>query len=364
MSIFFWIFVGVALIQLIYWILFYRALRKDLKPGNALNTPLSVIVCAHDEEQNLRALIPLLLNQNHPDFELIIVNDRSNDGTYDFLLAETKKYPRLKMVNVTVKPDHVNGKKFALTLGIKAAQHEWILLTDADCRPAGNEWIQEMAGAFSQDNQIVLGYSPYQSQPGFLNSFIRFETILTAIQYFSFALLGQPYMGVGRNLAYRKDIFLNNKGFSRHLSVTGGDDDLFVNQHAHGKTTTVLLSNKSVMHSQPKETWAAFWHQKIRHLAVGKFYSSKSKIMLAPFTLSWILFWPMAFIVMVYQFPIVVTTIIVRGIAQIMVIRTYTSKSGERYESWKLPFLDFIFGFYYLVAGFKALFTKSIKWKT
>jgi glycosyltransferase involved in cell wall biosynthesis len=335
-----------------------------MKPGSALHVPVSVIVCAHDEEQNLRELIPQLLNQKHPEFELIIVNDRSNDGTYDFLLEETKKHARLKMVNVAFKPDHINGKKFALTLGIKAAQYDWVLLTDADCRPVGNEWLHQMAGSFNESNSMVLGYSPYQPKPGFLNSFVRFETILTAIQYFSFALLGSPYMGVGRNLAYRKNIFLENKGFNNHISVTGGDDDLFVNQHAVGNKTAVQLSAATIMVSQPKETWTAFWQQKIRHLAVGKFYSTKSKLMLAPFTLSWTLFWPVAFGAMVFQFPLVAIAIFVRWVAQMVVVFRFTAKTGERLESWKLPFLDFTFGFYYLVAGFKALITKRVKWKT
>ena len=141
--------------------MFFLALRDVGKAGNALNVPVSVVICAHDEEQNLKELVPMLLAQNHPEFEIIVVNDRSNDGTYDWLLAETKKHERLKMVHVNFKPEHVNGKKFALTLGIKAARYDWVLLTDADCRPASNEWIHQMAGTFTEKNSLVLGYPPY-----------------------------------------------------------------------------------------------------------------------------------------------------------------------------------------------------------
>src|SRR5690606_33778770 len=123
------------------------------------------------------------------------------------------------------------GKKYGLTLGIKAASHEWILLTDADCRPNSRRWIRSMSRYFDEDTQFVLGFSPYRATAGLLNLFIRFETMLTAIQYFSFGWLGNPYMGVGRNLAYRKSKFLEEKGFNNFLHVTGGDDDLFVNQH-------------------------------------------------------------------------------------------------------------------------------------
>jgi cellulose synthase/poly-beta-1,6-N-acetylglucosamine synthase-like glycosyltransferase len=268
------------------------------------------------------------------------------------------------MVNVNHKPEHINGKKFALTLGIKAAKYEWVLLTDADCRPTSNRWIQEMAGSFSNKHNIVLGNSPYEASAGLLNSFIRFETIITAIQYFSFALLGKPYMGVGRNLAYRKNLFLDSKGFSKHLEVTGGDDDLLVNSLAESGKVGIVLNASAQMRSKPKTTWREYWQQKIRHLAVGKFYSASSKFMLAPFTLSWILFWPVAVASAPFQISVVGAVIFVRWIAQIGSISRFTTQSGERLETWKLPFLDFIFGFYYLVAGFKALFTKRVKWKT
>ena len=344
--------------------MFYLALRKASTTGNALNVPVSVIICAHDEEQNLKELVPLLLAQNHHEFEIIIVNDRSNDDTYDWLLEETKKHERLKMVNVNFKPDHVNGKKFALTLGIKAARYDWVLLTDADCRPASNEWIHQMASTFSEKNSIVLGYSPYSAQPGFLNSFIRFETILTAVQYFSFSQIGSTYMGVGRNLAYRKNLFLENKGFNKHLSVTGGDDDLFVNQHASKDRVAIMLSPATLMVSKPKISWREFWQQKIRHLAVGKFYSIKSKLMLAPFTLSWAVFWPVAVVTIPTQFYLVIAAILVRWLVELIAIIRFAGKTGEQLETWKLPFLDFIFGFYYLAVGFNALFTKRVKWKT
>jgi cellulose synthase/poly-beta-1,6-N-acetylglucosamine synthase-like glycosyltransferase len=359
-----WAFLGITLIQLIYWALFYLALTKDKAPASAMHVQVSVIVCAHDEEQNLRELVPQLLNQNHTDFEIIIVNDRSNDGTYDFLLQETKKHDRLKMVHVATKPEHVNGKKFALTLGIKAARYDWVLLTDADCRPGSTDWIRMMAGTFSAEKTMVLGYSPYQVKSGFLNTFIRFETIVTGIQYISFALLGQPYMGVGRNLAYRKDLFLKNKGFSSHLEITGGDDDLFVNQHAQAETISIQLNAAATMVSLPKEKWSEFWQQKIRHLAVGKQYSVKSKLMLAPFTMTWVAFWPAAFVVMAFQFPMSLAAIALRWLVQFLALSRFKRLTGERFEGWKLPFLDFIFGFYYLVAGFTALFTKRVKWKT
>jgi cellulose synthase/poly-beta-1,6-N-acetylglucosamine synthase-like glycosyltransferase len=360
-----WLAALLLLIQLIYWTIFYIGLSKTIQPGQAIGVPISVIVCAHDEEQNLRELLPLLLKQNHHEFEVIIVNDRSNDGTYDFLLEETRMDARLKMVNVNFKPEHMNGKKYGLTLGIKAAKYDCILLTDADCRPASADWIRQMAGGFSDSVDIVLGYSPYITQAGWLNTFIRFETITTAVQYFSLTLMGNPYMGVGRNLAYRKKVFLDNKGFNGHIGVTGGDDDLFVNQHADTRKVFVVLGEKATVFSKPKKTWSEFFTQKIRHLAVGKHYKLKHKILLGPFTLSWTLLWP---VVACSLFTIyrewILAGIFIRWGSQVLTVSTFGKKSGEKFEVWKIPFLDFIFGFYYLVAGFKALVSKRIPWKT
>ncbi len=232
------IYFGVAAIQIIYWIAFMTALgrKKDARQSDG-SLPVSVVICAHDEEENLRRLIPVLLAQDYPKFEIVIVNDRSNDNTFDMLLEETGKDHRLRMVHVSNAPPHVNGKKYGLTLGIKAAQYEWILLTDADCQPKNERWLRAMTAGFEQDKKFVLSYSPYYREPGFLNAFIRYESVFAAIQYLSFALLGNPYMGVGRNMAYRKSFFLEVKGFNNFLNVTGGDDDLFVNQHARGKET-------------------------------------------------------------------------------------------------------------------------------
>jgi glycosyltransferase involved in cell wall biosynthesis len=361
---------GLLFVQLVYWFIFYFSLGRTKGDKREASVglpgiPISIIVCGHDEEPNLRELIPLLQSQSHPEFEIIIVDDRSNDGTYDLLLDETKKDPRLKMVHITHKPEHINGKKYAITLGIKASKYETVLFTDADCRPASPEWATQMADAFTDHTDFVLGYSAYLSRPGLLNAFIRFETIVTAIQYLSFALIGRPYMGVGRNLAYKKKMFLDSKGFNGYISLAGGDDDLFVNHHATAQNTSIALDRKSLVYSVPKTTRKDFMQQKLRHLAVGKYYSFKSKLLVAPFGLSWVLFWPSVsalFFLNLWQFG--VGTVLLKWIVEVIVVARFSRKAGEKFSVWWIPILDFIFCFYYLVTGFRALVTKRIKWKT
>ncbi len=345
--------------------MFLVAFRKRKGESIQEPRPVSVIVCAHDEEQNIKELVPLLLQQDHPQFEVIVVEDRCNDGTFDYLLQATKEYSQLKMVRVTNKPEHIHGKKFGLTLGIKAAKYDWVLFTDADCRPAGNNWIRRMTEKYNSDTRLVLGFSPYLKSPSLLNAFIRFESFLTVIQFIGMALVGKPYMGVGRNLAYDKSLFLNNKGFNSHLGVMGGDDDLFVNQHANKKNTKVQIGAESLTFSKPKTTWGDFYYQKLRHLSVGSRYKISDRFILGLFALTWLFIWflvvPMAFFSPIAFW--LLGGLLLRWALLSVLFHTASRKLGDAFEGWKAPFLDFIYAFYYLVAGVAAMTAKRIQWK-
>lgn len=354
---------GVQILFLLSFLFTFMKLGK-ITASPSPPVPVSVVIAAHDEEHNLKELIPLLLQQEYPEFEIIIVEDRCNDGTYDYLLQATGQFPNLKMVRVVNKPEHIQGKKFALTLGIKAAQHQWILFTDADCRPTGKHWIARMMQSRLEQTQIILGWSPYKKLPGLLNAFIRFESILTAIQFMSFARWGHPYMGVGRNLAYTKSLFLENKGFPM-LEITGGDDDLFVNKYAHGNNTRISLGEESMMVSEPKHTWTQFLQQKLRHLSVGKYYRLSDRLTLGVFMMTWLVSWFLLLPVALVSGSMVAGAFL---IARLAIVTTLfwvaTAKLGGQLELWKVPFLDFIYAFYYLVTGLRAVVVKKVKWKS
>lgn len=365
------VFLIAAFLQLLYFTVFLISFKRKRAAKSPTNLPVSIIVCAHDEEENLKELIPQLLSQEYPEFEVIIVNDRSNDNTYDYLREETEKYERLKMVNVKSVPDHVNSKKYALTLGIRAAAHEWVVLTDADCRPKSTEWIASMSEQFDDKAQFVLGFSPYVEKSGFLNLFIRFESLLTALQYLCFAIVKNPYMGVGRNLSYRKSLFLEKKGFNNYLHVMGGDDDLFVNQHANSKNTRVEFHPESIVYSIPKTTWNSFFHQKVRHLSVGKRYKFGHKFLLGLFKISWVLTWfiglPLLalypyFDTMVLFYYAIIFALVLRLIFHVWSIHTIVRKTGLTFKFWAIPLLDFLYPIYYISTGLVALLTKKVRW--
>lgn len=190
------------------------------------------------------------------------------------------------MIHLREKPAGMVGKKFALAQGITAARYDHLLLTDADCCPASEDWLYHMQRKLRGPLKIGLGYGPYQKYPGWLNRFIRYETFYTALQYLSFALAGRPYMGVGRNLIYKKELFEEVGGFHKHINLASGDDDLFVQAAADANNTTLILSPSTFCYSEPERTWRSYARQKARHLTTGKHYTTINKMLLGALSLS------------------------------------------------------------------------------
>jgi glycosyltransferase involved in cell wall biosynthesis len=357
---------GVVFIQLIYyWVIFSKVAfyKKSNSIGENL-IPCSIVVCAHDEEENLKELVPLLLEQDHPEFELIVVEDRSNDDSYEWLLTYKPSASKLKIVKVDHVPGDLNGKKYGLTLGIKAAQYNHIVLTDADCRPASKSWLRQMVSQYKEGTHIVLGYSPYQKGKGILNGFIRFETLWTGVQYLGLALANIPYMGVGRNLSYKKDFFLGNKGFLHHMKITGGDDDLFVNQWANKNNTEVSIGTESSVISIPKKTWSSYLTQKKRHYSVGKLYKAKHKILLGLLYLCNLVFWISVVPVMILNFEnyYLWTLIFLRLISFYIVLGLSIKKLGDTSSIWSLLIFDFLLVWFVIISAPGAVLSRRIKW--
>ena len=359
-------FVFAITLQLVYWLVWLIGVVKIKEtPYISEGTGVSVIIAVNNELQNLKQLLPLIFAQTYDLFEVIIVDDRSSDESYEYLQDLSKNNSRLKVLTVNDLPDHLNSKKYALTLGIKSATYDQILFTDADCRPSSPNWIGSFAKAWNEKTSFVLGFSPYESKSGLLNYFIRFETLLTGIQYFASAVMGKPYMGVGRNLSYSKKLFLSNKGFHGFQNVMGGDDDIYVNKYASSHNATVALSGNSITTSIPKTNLSDYIIQKTRHLSAGKHYSFKSKIMLFFFTFTWMLTWALLpFIFISTKFHILLgVLILLRYIIMGIVFYVFSKKATVKFNLLGLILLDFMFALYYFVIGIKTLLTKQVKWK-
>ena len=330
-----------------------------------VNLPVSVIISARNEAENLLENLPLILQQNYPDFEVIVINDCSSDLSANILLELKESYPHLKIVTVLINDRYFTGKKFALTLGIKAAKNEYLIFTDADCRPTSPNWIMRMAANFNEQVSMVLGYSPYQKVNNLVNPLIRYETIKTAINYFSAVLRGNTYMGVGRNLAYTKTLFFNSKGFASHMHILSGDDDIFVNQNATQTNTAIEIHPESFMYSKPKTSLAAWFRQKKRHFGAGGSYKLRHIYMLSLEAVSGILFYVSLALCLIFNFePLIVAGLFIfRLIFQLLTYRKLFRQFDGKYLLFFLPVLDMVYYIYLNVFGLIGRFTKSTQWK-
>lgn len=345
------LFVLVFVYQLWYYLHYINAVlayNRKLKKSNTLLSSsepgVSVVICARDEADNLRKFLPYILDQDYPDFEVIVVNDGSTDDSELLLTNMKETYPKLRSTFVPYGATNISTKKLALTLGIKAAKYDWVLLTDADCMPEDKSWISKMARNFNSGVEFVLGYSPYLEQKSFINRLITYDTLTIALQYMGYAIHGKPYMGVGRNMAYRKEVFFRMKGFASNLHLRSGDDDLIVNSAANAFNTKVETLRESLIWSEPKKTLRDWLFQKERHLSVASFYSARSRFNLSKEPVTRGLFYLLFILLLIFGNLITLITagvlFISRIITQLIVINKSAKHFGLRNYFMSLLVLD------------------------
>jgi len=358
---------GAAIIQFIFlWVIFVRFafFTKNKAIDLEQQEPVSVIIVAKNEYQNLKRNLPKILAQDYSNFEVILVNHASEDDT-EYLVRElSNQHSNLKYVVVQDNINFFSGKKFPLSVGIKSAKHDIVLLTDADCYPNSEHWIASMQAQFSSKKDIVLGYGAYEERKGLLNKFIRHDTLRVGLLYLSLARWGMPYMGVGRNLAYRRSVFFEQNGFQSHYHIPSGDDDLFINSAANRKNTSIAIGTISRSISLPKLSFSDWYYQKKRHLTTGKHYKFIHLFILGLWDLSTIIFFASAIILLSFQIQVI-------AVASIMVIRVFsqliiTKKTMLLLGENKLLLFSPVFELLTLVANplisIINIFSKKRKW--
>ncbi len=358
-----------ALIQLVFTFYFFSRLAfTSFKKKNIKNTekpPISIIIAARNDSDNLFANLPLILEQDYPNFEVIVVNHQSIDESYHIINAYKMKYPHLRMIEVE-RSKHIGvGKKLPLTLGIKSALHENLLFTDADCQPESNLWLQGMVDGFANNTQIVLGYGPYKEEEGFLNKVIRFDTIFIAMNYFSFAMAKMPYMGVGRNLAYTKTAFKSVSGFKSHYSISSGDDDLFVQEAAKLNSYSIQLNPETHCYSTPKNSWKSWIDQKSRHYSTAGKYQVIKKALLGIYPLSLILLWFSFVILLLDKEYTLFTGFIFTGVIALKWFvqgRCFSKLKGKKFIL-SLPFFELFYALLQPVLYYTSEKPRISKWK-
>lgn len=363
----FCVFIAVVVIQFLYYIVVFGKF-SFAKPQTVTpkRVPISVIVCAKNEEENVKKFVPLLAEQDYHTFEIVLIDDASSDNTLEIFEGFEKQYPNIKLVKVENNEAFWGNKKFALTLGIKAAKYEYLLFTDADCYPTSKNWITSMSAQFTQQKNIVLGYGAYEKiSNSFLNKIIRFETLLTATQYFSWAKIGKPYMGIGRNMAYKREEFFKVRGFMDHMKIRSGDDDLFINQAANGDNTTICYVPDSFTYSTPKTRFKDWFTQKRRHVSTAKHYKLFDRNQLGLFYLSQLLFLllPIVLLAFQYQWIAVVSIIVFRYLFAWLTLGFAAGKLKEKDVMYWFPIIEIVLIFTQLNVFITNTFSKPVHWK-
>ena len=328
--------------------------------------PVSVIICARNEDDNLTEFLPKVLIQDYPEFEVIVVNDCSMDNTENVIDEFAKIFPNLKKVTIKEDDYYKHGKKFAVMVGIKGTKYDNLLFIDADCFPANENWLKDMASGFVNKKEIVLGYGAYKKGDGFLNKLIRFDTFLIAANYLSAAIKGKAYMGVGRNLAYKKELFYKQKGFSKHYHITSGDDDLFINQACTKENTNVAVSHNAITYSLAKTNFSDWKRQKQRHLTTAPHYNASSKTKI---TVGYVSQYSFHFLFLsLFLFKTTLLAALVGLILKIfiqMIIFKKAAKKLNEIDLWALSFFyEIVLLIVYPIFHISKLFNKPNKWKS
>jgi poly-beta-1,6-N-acetyl-D-glucosamine synthase len=335
------IFLSSAVVQLFYYMFYYLAVYY-YKPSGIETTkqPVSIIICARNEAENLKKFLPAVLEQDYPDYEVIVVNDCSEDNSYLILGNFLIQYPHLRISTVNKDPKFTHNKKFAQFIGIKAAKNDILLFTDADCQPESDKWLGNMTSHFNGKIYFVLGYGGYMQEKGLLNKYVRYDCLSIAMQYLGMAIRGIPYMGVGRNLAYRRSLFFSNNGYGAHNHLISGDDDLFVNSNASKTNTTVEFRKGSHTRSVSSSGMKEWMIQKKRHLTTAPYYRLRDKIILISEPATRVLFYSALIALLCFRFNWIWISVVF-GIRLLTQFTVYVLIQKKLNEPGILPYLLF-----------------------
>lgn len=343
----------VLAIQIIYYFCVYGKLifnkKKKQTEGTASQTealpPVSVVIAAKNEEYHLKDKLVFFLEQDYPEFEVIVVNDASTDECEYVLKAFSKLYPCLKVVNIVENVNKFRGRKFPISLGIKSAKYDHIVLAGADCVPSGFEWLKNLARNFSEKKEVVLGFCTYTKQKGLFKFLLQYDNLTTAMNYMGLALSGHPYRGDGRNIAFKKDLFFKVGGFTKHYNLPLGEDDIFIRNVSTASNTTVSLTPESFLSSDAKHTYKEWKRQKIDRLSTYKYYKPSIKFLLSIPNITTLLFYAFVITLLLLSLPFeyVILAIVIKFVLQILIYFKSCKRLGIKRVFIFAPLIELYF---------------------
>lgn len=354
------LFCCIIFIQSYFYFYFYKQVvtnvNDPLPKSNSDEQAVSVIIAFRNEANNLKNLLPKILNQDYKVFEIIVVNDYSTDNSIEQIKQLQLECGFLKLIN----NDGEQGKKHALTKGIEASKYPYLLFTDADCYPSSNKWISSMVSKLDDENELVLGYGGYEFDNTTVNAFIQYDTNLIALHYFNAAIIKKAYMGVGRNIAYTKKLWSSVNGFSNHIDIKSGDDDLFVLSAKNKTNIVVNLDKNSYTYSIPAQNFNEYFNQKLRHITTNSKYSFQNNFLAGAEMLSRLLFYVLVF--MFLDNPYVFYLFLLRLFLFSFILFYYLRHINDNIKYYHIVIFDIFAPLFYLSLQIFGLFKNKNKW--
>lgn len=361
----FYIFVVFTAIQITYNLIFsVLLLPKKTTTNSTEEVPVSVIICVKNEAKNLMLSLPSIIAQTHKNFEIVLINYASSDNTLDIMETFKINHPNIKIVNVENNESFWGNKKYALSLGIKAATNNNLLFTTPSCRALSKNWVTTMSSHFSEEKTIILGYSKYKKEKTVLNLLVRFDNFITALQYFSWAQLGSPIMATGKNLAYNRAEFFNVKGFIKHIHIKEGEDDLFIQDAANQENTTNCILEDSFTESIAPSTFKDWFTEKTLRFSTRKHYKLKDRLLINFFSISKAVFYILAIaLLFIYSYKIILAILAFYYLLQYIIIGFSANKLKETQVIYFLPFLEIGVLLFQFSIFINNLWLKTNSWK-
>ncbi len=358
-------FLLMVLIQLVYfWFFFSRlAFLKQQSHAGAGQPPVSVVLTASNQYEALSKNLPLLFEQDYPDFEVVVVNDNSDDDTDELLKTFAGKFPALRVVELTQSLNWFRGRKFPLSLGIKSAAHQLLLLTDANCTPEGPQWLQQMTSAFEGHTEMVLGYATCRTG-SHINSWLRFTAFYDAIFFLSAALAGIPFKGSGRNLSYKKALFYSHKGFSSHYTINAGDDELFVNKAATRRNVSVKVGSGAQVAFTKSSGFGTWLKSEKTRLQIRRYFKFRHRLLLHVFNLSNFLVYALLLFLLIsgIQPLLVAGAFALRLLSQLLIFGLAQKRLTEKKLLLLSPVYEIFLILIDLCLWLMLIFTRKNKW--
>jgi len=364
LTVVFYIFVFFTAIQISYYLLFSNILFPNKRTFKLPEFPISVIIFVKNSAENLRNFLPSILTQNYPIFEIVLIDNNSTDKTHKVINSFAKKHPNIHIVSVENNEAFWGSKKYAMTLGIKAAKFEHLLFTEANCKPISEHWISEMSRQFSKEKTIVLGYSRYKKEKTIANFLIRFYHFLTAIQLLNFSKIGMPFMADGKNFAYKKEDFYRAKGFINHMKQELGEDDLFIQDAANKINTTYCISKNSFVETTNCDLFTDWFFLQRKKVFLRKKYQPKHRFVLNLFTISKLFFYVFGTVLLFFfPFEIILSIMFVYFLTQYIIVGISAKRLDEKNLIYFLPLLDIVFLLIQMSIFMANLTSKPSHWK-